>query len=305
MILGLVAALAAAVAYGVASVLQAVGSRRLATAAPDARLLLRLLRSAPYVAGLALDAAGFAATVVALRVLPLFVVESAVASSVGVTALVAARGLGARLLRPERIALVVLGVGLVLLASSAEAEGGQPLSRAWQWVMLALSLVVAAAAGAAHPAAPHQPPPRGPPQPGGPPPRGRRRPRLRRRRDRGPRAAAAVAVVGDPRRAVALGAGDRRRDRARRLRGGPPARGGDGGRGRDVRRRDRRAGDRRVRVARRPGPTGLPAGGGRGSGPDPRRGDRAGPLQRARERDERPVGCRLTGPRGDDVVRES
>src|SRR3954469_16260442 len=310
MILGLVAALAAAVAYGVASVLQAVGSRRLATAAPDARLLLRLLRSAPYVAGLALDAAGVAATVVALRVLPLFVVESAVASSVGVTALVAARWLGARLRRPERIALVVLGVGLVLLASSAEAEGGQPLSRAWQWVMLALSLVVAAAARAAPPAPRHPaaPPPRrppGPPQPGGPPARGRRRPRLRRRRDRGPRAAAAVALVGDPRRAIALGAGDRRRDRARRLRGGPPARGGDGGRGRDVRRRDRRAGDRRVRVARRPGPTGLPAGGGRGSGPDPRRGDRAGPLQRARERDERPVGCRLTGPRGDDVVRES
>src|SRR3954452_3684331 len=159
MILGLVAALAAAVAYGVASVLQAVGSRRLATAAPDARLLLRLLRSAPYVAGLALDAAGFAATVVALRVLPLFVVESAVASSVGVTALVAARWLGARLLRPERIALVVLGVGLVLLASSAEAEGGQPLSRAWQWVMLALSLVVAGAAGAATPAPRTQAPP--------------------------------------------------------------------------------------------------------------------------------------------------
>jgi hypothetical protein len=155
-ILGLVAALAAAVAYGVASVLQAVGSRRLATGAPDARLLLRLLRSAPYVAGLALDAAGFAATVVALRVLPLFVVESAVASSVGVTALVAARWLGARLLRPERIALVVLGVGLVLLASSAEAEGGQPLSRAWQWVILALSLLVAAAAGAATRAPQHQ-----------------------------------------------------------------------------------------------------------------------------------------------------
>ena len=80
MVLGLVAALAAAVAFGVASVLQAVGSRRLATAAPDARLLLRLLRSLPYVAGLGLDVVGFAATVVALRTLPLFVVESAIAS---------------------------------------------------------------------------------------------------------------------------------------------------------------------------------------------------------------------------------
>src|SRR4051812_46198476 len=143
MILGLVAALAAAVAYGVASVLQAVGSRRLATAAPDARLLLRLLRSAPYVAGLALDAVGFVVTVVALRVLPLFVVESAVASSVGVTALVAARYLGARLLRPERVALVVLGVGLVALAVSAQAEGGEPLSDAGQRIVLVLSLLLA------------------------------------------------------------------------------------------------------------------------------------------------------------------
>ena len=148
MILGLGAALVAAVAYGVASVLQAVGSRRLATGAPGARLLLRVMRSAPYLAGLALDAVGFAATVVALRMLPLFVVESAVASSVGVTALVAARWLGARLGRPERLALAVLGVGLVLLAVSAQAEGAQPLGRGTQWAVLGLALVVAAVAAA-------------------------------------------------------------------------------------------------------------------------------------------------------------
>ena len=149
MILGLLAALGAAVAYGVASVLQAVGTRRLATGAVDGRFLLRLARSLPYLAGLALDAVGFVATVVALRVLPLFVVESAVASSVGVTALVAARFLGARLLRPERIALVVLGVGLVGLALSAEAEGGQPLSRAGQVTVLVLALVLAGVTAAA------------------------------------------------------------------------------------------------------------------------------------------------------------
>ena len=145
MVLGLVAALGAAVAYGVASVLQAVGARRLESGSVDARFLLRLTRSLPYVAGLALDGVGFVATVVALRVLPLFVVESAIAASVGVTALVAARFLGARLLLAERIALVVLGAGLVALAVSAQAEGAEPLSRAAQWVVLALSLAVAAA----------------------------------------------------------------------------------------------------------------------------------------------------------------
>src|SRR3954467_3221536 len=110
---GLVAALASAVAFGVASVLQAVGSRRIATAAPGARLRLRLLRSLPDPAGLARDAAGFAAMVVALRSLPLFVVESAIASSVGVTALVAVRWLGARLGPRERVPLprMLAGVG--------------------------------------------------------------------------------------------------------------------------------------------------------------------------------------------------
>lgn len=149
MVVALLAALAASVAYGVATVLQAVGSRRLATEAVDARFLLRLARSLPYLAGLGLDAVGFVATVVALRALPLFVVESAVASSVGVTALVAARFLGTRLRRAERIALLVLGVGLVALAASAEAEGATPLSRTGQWIVLALSLVVALLAWAA------------------------------------------------------------------------------------------------------------------------------------------------------------
>lgn len=149
MTVGLIAALAAAVAFGVASVLQAVGSRRLATAAPDARLLLRLLRSLPYLVGLALDGAGFVATVVALRVLPLFVVESAIASSVGVTALVAVRWLGARLGPRERVALAAMLAGLVLLALSAQAEGGQPLPVAGRWLVLAASALVALLAAAA------------------------------------------------------------------------------------------------------------------------------------------------------------
>src|SRR3954462_403796 len=149
MILGLVAALAPAVAYGVASVLQAVGSRRLATAAPDARLLLRLLRSPPYVGGLAVAGAGCVASVVALRALPLFVVQSAIASSVGVTAVVAVRWLGARLGRRERVALAGMLAGLVLLGVSAEAEGAVPLPALGSWLVLGLSVVVAVLAAAA------------------------------------------------------------------------------------------------------------------------------------------------------------
>jgi hypothetical protein len=138
MLLGLIGALASAVAYGVATVLQSVASRRVATADGfDPRLLVRLAGSLPYVGGLTLDAAGFAASVLALRTLPLFLVQAAVASSVGVTALVAARWLRVPLGRRERTALALLGLGLLLLAVSARPESAVPLTAARQWLVLA------------------------------------------------------------------------------------------------------------------------------------------------------------------------
>lgn len=137
MILGLIGALLAAVCYGVATVCQSVAAGRAAAAVGlDPRLLGRLLRQTPYLAGLVLDVVGFAASALALRTLPLFLVQSAVASSVGVTALVAVRVLGVRLGRPERLALVVIGAGLLLLAASAQAEAAAPVGRAVGWVLL-------------------------------------------------------------------------------------------------------------------------------------------------------------------------
>jgi len=142
-VLGLLAALFTAVAYGLATVLQGVGTRRLAVAPVDARLLLRLARSLPYLAGLALDGVGFVASVLALRVLPLFLVQAAVASSIGVTALGARIWLGARLGRREQVDLAVIGAGLLLLAVSAEAEGADPLSPPGQWLVLVVTVLVA------------------------------------------------------------------------------------------------------------------------------------------------------------------
>lgn len=113
-----IAALVAAVAYGAATVLQSVGVRSFA-AAPTRPWSHRLWAGRLYAVGLALDAAGFLASLVALRTLPLFVVGSAIASSVGVTALLSAIVLHVRLSFPERLALTAIGVGLVLLAGSA------------------------------------------------------------------------------------------------------------------------------------------------------------------------------------------
>lgn len=147
MVLGLACALFAALAYGSASVLQGVAAQRAESGSGlDPRLMMRLARSVPYVSGLSLDAAAFVASLVALRTLPLFLVQSAVASSVGVTAIIAAI-IGVRLRGREVVSLVVLGAGLLLLATSAQPEQGTPLPLASRWAMLA-SVVLLAVAGA-------------------------------------------------------------------------------------------------------------------------------------------------------------
>jgi len=146
-VLALACALFAALAYGSASVLQSVGARRAETSAGlDPRLLVRLVRSAPYVSGVALDLAAFAASLVALRMLPLFLVQAAVASSIGVTAVLAA-AIGARLVGRDVVSLAVLGAGLLLLAISAQPDQGAPLTPVVRWGLLA-SVVVLGAAGA-------------------------------------------------------------------------------------------------------------------------------------------------------------
>ena len=141
--LAVLSAVAAAVCYGVASVLQSISARRSVVGAGlDPRLLVRLLSDLPYVAGLSLDVLGFLASVVALHRLPLFFVQAAVAGSVGVTALVAVAVLGARVQRAEAAALAVMGVGLVLLAVAARPETAHPLSRSAQWLVVGGAAVV-------------------------------------------------------------------------------------------------------------------------------------------------------------------
>ena len=106
MVLALVCALVANLSYGFGTVLQATGARRASTAQHlDVMLFARLSRQLPYLAGLALDAVGFVASIVALRTLPLFVVQAAIAGSIGVTALTSVFVFGFRLRRSDLVAI--------------------------------------------------------------------------------------------------------------------------------------------------------------------------------------------------------
>lgn len=129
MLVGLLLTFGAALTQGVASVMQAVAARR-------GKAVARLVVSPLYLGGTGLDAVGFACTVGALHWLPLFLVNCAAASSVGVTAVVGRRVLGTVLHRRDLVALVGLGVGLVLLAAGARPEAATALDQWGQWLLV-------------------------------------------------------------------------------------------------------------------------------------------------------------------------
>lgn len=130
-----VAAFAACLGYGVGSVLQSVGARRTAHVAGVSGAALIILQG-PYLLGLASDAIAFTANVVALQQLPLFLVQSIMTASVGVTAVIASLR-GEPLRWKDWVSLAVLGTGLVVLCVTAEPQNAVRVSEVSQWVILA------------------------------------------------------------------------------------------------------------------------------------------------------------------------
>ncbi len=121
---GLLSALAAAVAFGVGALLQAMAARREpATSGVDLRLLFRLLRHPAYVVAVLLYLSGFLLHLVALRTAPLFLAQAVISSSVAVTAVLAARVVAAPFGRVEQVAVVGVCVGLFVLAVAADSHG--------------------------------------------------------------------------------------------------------------------------------------------------------------------------------------
>ncbi|MFV8320292.1 DMT family transporter [Mycobacterium sp. 23] len=151
MLIGLLFALACSVCYGTASVLQAAAARSVEAGSGsgvDAVLLMRALRQWRYLVGIGLDGLGFAFQVVALRLVPIYVVAAALAASIAVTAIVAAWMLSVRLSRAEWTAVGVVCVGLALLgiAAGPEGDGHGPAGLAWALLGVAAVVFIAGAA---------------------------------------------------------------------------------------------------------------------------------------------------------------
>ncbi len=150
MVWSLLGAVAAAVCFGVASVLQAMAARSTpAGEGVDPKLLVRLAGRLPFVAGLGLDLLGFVAELAALRSLPLFVVQAAVAANLAVTAVVAARLLRVRLSRAEWLAVAAVCAGLAILGLAAGHENPAAVGLRFRFVLLGCVGVIAVAGMAA------------------------------------------------------------------------------------------------------------------------------------------------------------
>lgn len=147
MLLGLGAALGAAVVFGVATVLQALGARRVPGATGlDLRLLPRLLREPAILAALALNFVGFVLHLVAIRTLPLYLAQAGIAASLVVTASLAIRMFDDRLTRGQWGAVAAVPVGLAVLAAAAGQKGQGPGAGAYT-VGLFVAVGVIAVAG--------------------------------------------------------------------------------------------------------------------------------------------------------------
>jgi drug/metabolite transporter (DMT)-like permease len=144
-LLSLAAALAACVAYGVASVLQGVAVARVGETGGgvDPRLLVRLAQETPFVVSVVLNLSGFVLHVIALQSLPLFLVQVALAGSVAVTAVISVLVLHQHLQGRQWLSVAGVCAGLALLATSARSGEAGDTGLGLRLALLAVVVVVA------------------------------------------------------------------------------------------------------------------------------------------------------------------
>jgi drug/metabolite transporter (DMT)-like permease len=150
MLASLIAAVVAALCYGVASVMQAVAvreasNRSLSAASAggvDPGLVPRMLHQWRFVVSVVIDLCGFIAQLVALRRLPLFAVQAMVAANLAVIAVLATVLVGATLTLREWLAVIGVVAGVGLLGSSAGAEGANHAGAGFKLALIAATAVL-------------------------------------------------------------------------------------------------------------------------------------------------------------------
>lgn len=136
--LGLAAAAGASLSFGIGTILQYIGTRKHgATDGTGFQRFVGFTRHRVFAIGLVLDLVGFGLAALAVRHLPLFLVQAITTSSVGITALAASRLLRHRLLRWDWIALGGMVTGVTILAATAAPGHAHHLASSYQLLLLA------------------------------------------------------------------------------------------------------------------------------------------------------------------------
>ena len=140
----------AVLAYGISTFLQAHAAERVSVShSVDPLLLVKFAAQRGYLVGITCQAIAFVLAFFARHELPLFLVQPAVAASLGVTVVLRASVSGWRLRRKDVSALLCLGAGLALLSVAASPSTSDPARTP---LFVGLLLAAAAFAVAAVPA---------------------------------------------------------------------------------------------------------------------------------------------------------
>ena len=156
-LIGVLFASAAAIAYGVSTILRALGARRAAVEARDADKQDQLtseggpsvtstvdtFKTPEFIFGTSLVVIGFGAGAVAARFLPLFLSQTIVSANLIVTALIGTAALGIKLHGRDWVAMctVVFSLCALGLASAHQSGGGEESS--FHWGLLGATCILA------------------------------------------------------------------------------------------------------------------------------------------------------------------
>ncbi|HSX00221.1 MAG TPA: hypothetical protein VLH38_04260 [Patescibacteria group bacterium] len=141
----LAAAATCAICNGVAAILQkASASKEKRAHTLNVGLLWQLIHAGPYVISIVLDLMGGAAELFSVRFLPLFLVQSVIASSVVVTALIDRFVLKHHMSRHTYAAVGLVMIGLVILGIASKPAAEAQVRSAVRWAIILAPLVIAA-----------------------------------------------------------------------------------------------------------------------------------------------------------------
>ncbi len=162
--LGIIAAMMAAVAYGMSTVLRALGARRVAVAeraqagnddqaasetgdgagSPSVSSTVATLGDPAFILGTLMVVIGFGGGAIAARFLPLFLAQSIVSANLVITALVGTFMLNIKLHTRDWVSIWLVVISLCLLGASSSPDTNDHAARSFHWIILGVAFGIGA-----------------------------------------------------------------------------------------------------------------------------------------------------------------